>query len=159
MNFLEQLAAEWFGYLGYFVRTNIKMNKRAKGGWDNEIDVLAHSHTKGELIHIESSWDANTWEDRRKRFIGKKFVYTQAQYEQLVGCKLGSVRRIALCGLGQSAKADLDWGSGIEVRLIPHFVAEIASALSQKNPLLDIVPEGYPRLRAMQFALAYGKAH
>lgn len=43
MNFLEQLAGEWFTYKGYFVRTNIKRNKRSKGGWDNELDVLAYS--------------------------------------------------------------------------------------------------------------------
>jgi len=156
MNFLEQLSAEWYGYLGYFVRTNIKMNKRLNGGWDNEIDVLAHSPSKSELIHVESTWDAHTWEDRKIRFMGKKFVYSHTQYEELVGCKIGIAKKIALCGLGKAVSGDLNWGNNIQVILIPHFVAEISKTLRSKNPLKEIVPEGYPRLRAMQFALSYG---
>jgi len=34
MNFLEGLAAEWYSYSGYFVRTNIKTRKRPKGGYE-----------------------------------------------------------------------------------------------------------------------------
>jgi hypothetical protein len=156
MNFLEQLAGEWFAYKGYFVRTNIKLNKRSMGGWDNELDVLAYSAKTGELIHAESTWDAASWPKRKERFLTKKFVYTHAEYEALVGVKIERVRKIALVGLGQSTKSDLDWGRSIEVVLIPHFIAEIAKELTSKNPLNDIVPEGFPRLRAMQFALWYG---
>lgn len=156
MNFLEQLAGEWFTYKGYFVRTNIKRNKRSKGGWDNELDVLAYSAKVSELIHVESTWDANSWTERKDRFLKKKFVYTHADYEALVGAKIARVRKLALVGLCQSAKADLNWGESIEVVLIPHFIASIAKELVTKDPLNDIVPEGFPRLRAMQFALWYG---
>ncbi len=34
MNFLQQLASEWYRHEGYFVRTNVKALKRLKGGWD-----------------------------------------------------------------------------------------------------------------------------
>lgn len=156
MNFLEQLAGEWFTYKGYFVRTNIKLNKRVNGGWDNELDVLAYSAKEGELIHVESSWDANTWEERKHRFLTKKFVYTQPEYESLVGAKITRLRKLALLGLGRSAKSDLNWGQSIEVVFIPNFISGIAKELSVKDPLRDIVPEGFPRLRAMQFALWYG---
>ena len=40
MNFLEHLAAEWFEYSGSFVRSNVRTRKRAKGGYDCELDVL-----------------------------------------------------------------------------------------------------------------------
>ena len=156
MNFLEQLTAEWFTYKGYFVRTNIKLNKRSKGGWDNELDVLAYSAKASELIHIESTWDANTCAARKERFLKKKFVYSHAQYEGLVGAKISHLRKLALVGLGRSANSSLNWGDSIEVVLIPHFIAEISKELAAKDPLKDIVPEGYPRLRAMQFALRYG---
>jgi hypothetical protein len=33
MNHLEALTAEWLNYNGYFVRTAVKVGKRAKGGW------------------------------------------------------------------------------------------------------------------------------
>ena len=38
MNHLEQVVAEWFTYTGYFVRSNIKMNPRPNGGYDDEIE-------------------------------------------------------------------------------------------------------------------------
>ena len=88
--------------------------------------------------------------------MGKKFVYSHTQYEELVGCKIGIAKKIALCGLGKAVSGDLNWGNNIQVILIPHFVAEISKTLRSKNPLKEIVPEGYPRLRAMQFALSYG---
>lgn len=157
MNFLEQLTSEWYAYQGYFVRTNVKMNKRAKGGWDNELDVLAFSARTGELIHIESTWDAEPWSKRKARFLTKKFVYSRSQYKDIVGANISKLRKIALVGLGRSAKSDLNWGSGVEVMLIPSFIARIAKELEKKDPLKDIVPEGFPRLRAMQLALVYGK--
>jgi hypothetical protein len=155
MNFLEQLTAEWYSYKGYFVRTNVKINKRTQGGWDNELDVLAFK-VSGELIHVESSWDADSWEQRKRKFLTKKFVLTPAEYEKHVGAKISTLRRIALVGLGHSTKADLDWGGGIEVVLIPNFIADISKELALKDPLQDVVPEGFPRLRAMQLALVYG---
>src|SRR5438445_70942 len=157
MNFLEQLTAEWYAYKGYFVRTNVKMNKRAKGGWDNELDVLAFSARTGELIHLESTWDAEPWPKRKVRFLTKKFVYSQLQYEEIVGVKISTLRKIALVGLGRSSNSDLNWGGGVEVVLIPAFIASIAHELAKKDPLKDVVPEGFPRLRAMQLALVYGR--
>ena len=157
MNFLEQLTAEWYAYKGYFVRTNVKMNKRAKGGWDNELDVLAFSAHFDELIHIESTWDAEPWPKRKARFLTKKFVYSQSQYEKIVGSRISKLRKIALVGLGHSTKSDLNWGSGVEVVLIPTFIRNISEELAEKDPLKDVVPEGFPRLRAMQLTLAYGK--
>lgn len=32
MNYLESLVAEWLEYRGYFVRRNVKVGKRQKGG-------------------------------------------------------------------------------------------------------------------------------
>lgn len=61
MNFLESLASEWYAIQGYFVRTNIKANRRPNGGYNNEIDVLAFLPATGKLVHLETSWDALTW--------------------------------------------------------------------------------------------------
>lgn len=158
MNFLEQLASEWYTYKGYFVRTNIKMNRRPRGGYDNELDVLAYSARDGELIHIESSWDALTWADRKRRFTEKKFVYSRADYEAVVGAQIATLKKIALVGLGRNVRnqADVDWGPEIEIVFVPTFIATISADLAQRDPMNDIVPEGFPRLRAMQFALRYG---
>jgi hypothetical protein len=49
MNFIESLTAQWYAIQGYFVRTNIKANKRSNGGYVNEIDDLA------SLIRLSSA--------------------------------------------------------------------------------------------------------
>lgn len=68
MSFLEQLTSEWYAYKGYFVRTNIKFGKLAKGGWTGEIDVAAYKPQTKEFIHIESSTDADSWNKRKAFF-------------------------------------------------------------------------------------------
>jgi len=155
-NFLEQLAAEWYSYTDYFVRTNICLNPRPKGGWANELDVLAFSIARGELIHLEASSDADSWDERKKKFLTKKFVFSQLQYENIVGAQIQTIRKIALVGSVRKSKANLVWGQGIEVILVPSFIAIITANLATKDPMKAAVPEGFPRLRAMQFALAYG---
>ena len=40
-NYLEQLVAEWLEYQGYFVRRNVLVGKRAAGGYECELDVVA----------------------------------------------------------------------------------------------------------------------
>ena len=58
MNFLEKLAAEWYEYKGYFVRTNVRFGKRPKGGYIGEMDVVAYNPEKQDFVHIETSTDA-----------------------------------------------------------------------------------------------------
>ena len=57
------------------MRTNIKANRRSNGGYNNEIDVLAFLPATGKLVHLETSWDALTWEKREQRYLDKKFVF------------------------------------------------------------------------------------
>lgn len=51
-NHLEQLIAEWYEYQGYFVRRNILVGKRAKGGYECELDVVAFHPERQHLVHI-----------------------------------------------------------------------------------------------------------
>jgi hypothetical protein len=55
INFLEQLAAEWYEFRGYFVRRNIRVGLRPRGGYESELDVVAFDPDKGHLVHIEAS--------------------------------------------------------------------------------------------------------
>lgn len=155
MNFLEQLAAEWYEYIGYFVRTNIRARKREKGGWDVELDVLAYSPSKQELLHIETSGDADSWAERKQRFLKKKFILSRQDYEEILECKINSVQRIAIVGYSPSTRANLEWGEDIEVKLIPKFLDEIVAVLRQKDWMSESVPERYTILRSMQMVLAY----
>jgi hypothetical protein len=61
-NFLEQLAAEWYEFSGYFVRRNVHVGRRARGGWECELDVVAFNPKRKHLIHLEPSMDALHWD-------------------------------------------------------------------------------------------------
>jgi hypothetical protein len=156
MNFLESLVAEWYEYSGYFVRSNPRTRKRQKGGWDVELDVLAYSPSDQRLIHIETSGDANSWQERKERFLKKKFILSREEYESLIGSTINAIEKIAIVGWSPT-KSDLNWGDDIKVMLIPQLLQEIITKLRETTPLKQAVPESFPLLRAMQMALAFEK--
>jgi len=155
MNFLEQLAAEWYEYSGYFVRTNVRARKRLQGGWEAELDVLAFLPSNKELIHIETSGDADSWAERKKRFLNKKFVFNNSEYEEMIGSSLSMIKRIAIAGWTRSSKSDLKWEEGIEVLLIPEFLSRIMAGLHSHDFMREAVPENYPILRTIQMVHEY----
>ncbi len=157
MNFLEQLVAEWYTLQGYFVRTNIKFGKRSKGGYAGEIDVVAFKPQTGELIHVEPSMDSNPWLERQERF-PRKFLPESDLLNllELSRADVKRVRRIAIVGFSQTGTAG-KLGKEIEVKSVEEFVREVSDTLRQRKPNNNAVPEGLPLLRAMQFALGWGK--
>jgi len=156
MNFLESLAAEWYAVQKYFVRTNIKTNRRENGGYNNEIDVLAFLPESGKLVHLETSWDSLTWKNREERYLSRKFVFSDKQYSEIIGTDPASIQKRAIIGTSKSQPKEI-WGSDIEVTTVPNFIAEIAEDIKQRHPMRDVIPETYPCLRSFQFALAYGR--
>ena len=156
MNFLESLVAEWYEYSGYFVRSNPRTRKRQKGGWDVELDVLAYSPSDQRLIHIETSGDANSWQERKERFLKKKFILSREEYELLIGSRTNKIEKIAIVGWNLT-KRDLDWRDDIKVVLIPQLMQEITTKLRGIPPMKQAVPESFPLLRAIQVALAFEK--
>jgi hypothetical protein len=156
MNFLEELASEWYEFRGYFVRSNVRARRRKKGGWDRELDVLAYQPSTGGLLHIEVSGDALSWKARKERFLTQKFDLTQKEYEELVDTEVGAVKKIAIVGFGRSTRADLNWGKGIEVILASRFIRDIAATIRSDYPMTMAIPESYPILRAFQAVLYFG---
>lgn len=71
-NHLESLVAEWYEFNGYFVRRNVKVGRRPQGGYECELDVVAFSPEKNSIVHVEPSLDADTWQERERRY-AKKF--------------------------------------------------------------------------------------
>jgi len=172
MNFLEQLTAEWYQYKGYFVRTNIKFgrNARGRGGHLGEIDVIAYEPKDKDFIHIEASTDALTW-SKRKEIFERKFTDAREYYMEIFPFKQMSMRprQIALVGFNlnpvpsvnswkSSAPNGSPWGGiKIEVIHIPKFFEQINSELKNKNPQNDAIPETYPLLRAIQYSVFYSR--
>ena len=155
MNFLEQLAAEWYQFKGYFVRTNVKFGRRSRGGWKGEMDVVAYNPSTQEFLHIETSTDANSPKVREERFT-RKFRDARGHYRELFPFKGEKLKQIAVVGF-TSARTPLNFGDGIEIISIPDFIRKITQELQEKNPAQDAIPETYPLLRAIQYAMFYSR--
>jgi hypothetical protein len=149
-NYLEQLAAEWYEYRGYFVRRHLMVGPRAGGGFEGELTLLAVHLEKGEAVQVEPSMDAHSWEKREKRYqsrfeLGRRFI------PALLGGKARSwpLRQIALIGLGSSTNHPTLGGG--EVLSLGEFLARILNAFRSADLVAQPVPQQYPILRTLQF--------
>lgn len=154
MNFLEQLLSEWYSYQGYYVRENVRVGLREKGGYAGELDVVAFHPESEEIVHVETSMDAFSWEKRREVF-AKKF----SRGEQYIPKRFpfaNDLRQEAVFGYPRSTRDDVRLGKDVTVYLMPELVDEIEAKLAESTIESGVVPENLPLLRAMQFALDYG---
>jgi hypothetical protein len=149
MNWLEQLAAEWYEYRGFFVRRNDRIGRRSTGGYASELDILALDPRSGELHHIEASGSAASWAELQEQTV-RKFNQAFDRYEELVGPNFRTVRRIAILGFSRTTSVDLNWGNDIEVKLAPAFLQEIIAHLASQSPATNAVSEKFPLLRTIQ---------
>lgn len=153
-NYLEQLVAEWYEYRGYFVRRNVPVGKRAKGGYECELDVVAFHPERKHLVHLEPSTDALSWEKREARY-QKKF---DSGREHIPGLFRGlpipeEIEQVAVF-IFASSKNVKTIGGG-QVVLIGDLLAEIFSDLKSKRIASRAVPENFPILRTMQLVANY----
>src|SRR5580700_62033 len=79
MNYLEQLIWQYYDWKKCIVKTNIKVGKRPRGGWDGELDVVIYDPENKKIIHYEPSTDVSSWETRYKKYrrkfiLGRKYI-------------------------------------------------------------------------------------
>jgi hypothetical protein len=150
-NFLEQLVVEWYEFQNYFVRQNINVGRRPKGGYESELDVVAFCPERRRLIHIEPSMDADRWDVRQKRFeakfaAGKKHIPLMFPTFP----NLPEIEHVALLVFGSDV--DHPTVGGGRVLLIKDFMTEIKNDLALRPVRSKAVPEQYAILRGLQFA-------
>ncbi|TET22481.1 MAG: hypothetical protein E3J71_05750 [Candidatus Stahlbacteria bacterium] len=155
MNFLEQLVAEWYAYQGYFVRTNVRCGKTNHGGYEGEMDVVAFDIKNKVLIHLEVSGDSYTWEKRQERF-RKKFEIAAKHYRTVFNFDFKEIRKVVVVGYSRPRKS-IRIGDDVELVLIPDLMNEITDKMKELDPMKVVIPEGYPLLRAIQFAVTLSK--
>ena len=157
MNFLEQLVAEWYEFLGFFVRTNARGPTPSAGGF-TELDVLVLKATEKELIHIETSGSAESWESLKKRTI-KKFRYSQKDYEKLSGIKGVRVLKQAIMGLSYNPRWSDEELREEGIKVIPNqrFINEVCNGILERVPRGRIVPDSFPILKAFHVCLLFYK--
>ncbi|MEW6094334.1 MAG: hypothetical protein AB1531_10260 [Chloroflexota bacterium] len=156
-NHLEQLIAEWYEYQGYFVRRNIFVGKRAKGGYECELDVVAFHPLKKHLVHIEPSLDADSWSIRETRF-RRKF---DAGRKYILGLFNGvdiplRIDQFAVFVFA-STTTHKEIGGG-KIIIVDDLLKEIFHELRDKHLASSAIPEHLVILRSFQFVTEYREA-
>jgi hypothetical protein len=153
-NHLEDLVAEWYQFQGFFVRRNVQVGKRLRGGYDCELDIVAFHPAERRLIHIEPSLDSDSWERREERY-RKKFAAGRKHIPGLFpGLELPKIpEQIALFVYG--AHGQRTGLGGGRILLIREFMIEIRDTLRGRRVAASAIPEEFPLLRTLQFAAQY----
>ena len=156
VNFLEQLVAEWYEFQGYFIRRNIWVGKRPKGGYECELDIVAFHPKRKHLAQIEPSMDASSWAERERRF-SKKFEAGKKYIPDLFeGLDIPEeIEQIAL--LVFASKQNHQKIGGGMIALGNELLAEILKELQSRSIYSNAIPEHFPILRTLQFVSQYRK--
>lgn len=130
------------------------VGKRARGGYECELDVVAFEAKTERILHIEPSMDADSWAKRERRY-KKKFdagrKYIPELFDGLLHGDL-HLEQIALFGFGGKSQATL---AGGKVMHVSEFLKEIADKLSSRTIARAAVPESFALLRTVQFTLEH----
>ena len=156
VNFLEELAAEWYEFRGYFVRRNIQVGPRPRGGYECELDVVAFHPESKQLVQIESSMGAESWEVREKRF-GKKFEAGRRHIPHLFQGLHLPMKPEQLALLVFASTKNRQTVGGGKIFLIADFLQEIFTELRSRHIAKAAVSEHLPILRSLQFVSTYRK--
>jgi len=132
VNFLEQLVAEWYQYLGYLVRSNIVFGWGRTGGYEGEIDVVALHRQSAEFLHIETSGAACSWREHRGTF-ARKFQNAAQHYDELFPFETPPVQKVAIFEFSDRPRATPNFGD-IEVVSVKNFIWNICQRLRGQSP-------------------------
>lgn len=148
-NHLEQLVAEHYELQGYFVRRNVLVGRRPKGGYECELDVVAFHPTEQRLIHIECSGDALSWAKREERF-KRKFAAGEKYIPGLFnGQRIPDrIEKRALLTFG-SGRSRGTLG-GADLVPLPVFLREVVHGLKGRSLQASAVSENMPLVRTIQ---------
>lgn len=157
MNHLEQLVAEWYEYQGYFVRKNVNVGLRARGGYECELDVVAFSPATKHLVHVEASLDAESWERREHRF-AKKFDAGRRYIPELFkGLGIpAEIEQVAL--LAFASTRNRDTLAGARILLTSELFAQIVEGIQGLKMESSAIPQQFALLRTIQFACQHRHA-
>jgi hypothetical protein len=155
-NYLEQLVAEWYEHKGYFIRRNVNVGKRKKGGFECELDIVGFHPTKKHLVQVEPSVDASSWAERERRY-RKKFEAGRKYIPSLFeGFTLPEeIEQIAV--FAYASKKTHETLAGGKIVLMTDLLEEIFNELRSRSILSSSIPEQQPILRTLQIVAHYRK--
>ena len=153
MEYLEQLAREWYEYQGYFVRRDLWVGLQTDGSYKCELDVVAFHPLRRHLVQIEPSLDLLPLHEKEQHF-ELKFGAGRKYLHRLFGPTSGlHIEQIAL--VLSSGPAHRHTIAGGRVVLLGEFVSEMLRQLAAVDVASALVPDQWPLIRTLQFAAAY----
>lgn len=155
MEHLEQLAREWYEYQGYFVRQDLWVGLESDGSYECELDVVAFHPLHHHVVQIEPSFDLLPTDEKERHFrtkfdAGKKYLH------RMFGSASGlHVEQMAL--IASVAQGERRTIGGGRVLLVSEFLSQILRRLAELDPSSAPVPEQWPLIRTLQWAVACGR--
>lgn len=152
MTHLEQLVSEYYDWLGFLVKRNVKVGKRPMGGYDMELDIIAYHPGDMRLVHVEASLDAHTWKKREERYVkkfemGEKYILSEVFTWLPPGT---AIERVAIF----PSTAGKEMLAGARLQSIDKFMQEVKTKIMSGQIMAKAaIPEQYPLLRTIQLAL------
>ncbi len=146
MSHLESLIAEYLEWQGFLIRRNVKVGRRARGGWEMELDVVGYHPQLGTLVHYEPSIDATSWEVREARYkkkfeLGRKYMFTE------LFSWLPPSTHIEQIAVFYNHPRGRDQIAGANIMSIDELMAEIRSKVISRGPMIsNAISEQYPLL-------------
>ena len=154
MDYLQQLATEWYEYQGYFVHRDLWIGLEADGSYECELDAVAFHPLRRHLVQIETSFDLLDWKEKEQHFqrkfeAGRKYLHRSFGAEPRV-----HFEQIALVIGNDDAPHTV---AGAKVERLADLLAAIITQL-QSFAMAELpVPGQWPLLRTLQFVAAYDK--
>lgn len=146
MNQLEEIVREYYEYIGYFVKTNIKFGKRVTGGYSGEVDVIAYKPNEEKLVYIECSQAALS--DKALGNEAQKKFPNYINYKNEFKLEIKESYKIFIVGQSAISKQAL-MPEGVEHKPIKQFMKEVYDSITE-DFMHQAVPEVYPLLRTIQ---------
>ena len=150
MPHLEDLLCQYYDWQGYVVRRNVKVGRLGHGGWEGELDIVAYHPTSQDLLHLEPSIDALSWNKRRERFdkkfrSGRKFIFTEV-FPWL--SRETPLTQIAVLISRSADHATIGSGTVVTIDEITKQIREKVTARGKMAT--SAIPEQYDLLRTVQ---------
>jgi hypothetical protein len=154
VDYLQQLATEWYEYQGYFVHRDLWIGLEADGSYECELDLVAFHPLRRHLVQIETSFDLLDWKEKEQHFTqkfeaGRKYLHRSFGAESRV-----HLDQIALV-VGNDDAPRVIAGAKVErlVDLLAAIITELQSFAMAESP----IPGQWPLLRTLQFLAAYAE--
>jgi hypothetical protein len=153
MDYLEQLASEWYEYQGYFVRRDLWVGLESDGSVECELDVVGFHPVRHHLVQVEPLMDCLDWK-QREQHLRLKFDAGRKYLHRMFGAEPHLViEQIALIAVVDDPHRRTVAGG--KILPLSGFLARILATLATVSVAADLVPEQWPLLRTLQFVAEY----